>query len=173
MLDVGRLRRLIRVLLTKAIATLAVLCIFAGTVGLARVEAAEPHFSLEGYYFPIGKSRLIPDLRHIELVRFWHHDSLGPISVRVQLGLRTKYPLRHDWRRYSLARLQFATHAVRGVHYTFDGRFSVSQEDRNRGNFADSDGDKPRPVLHGVLSKFVRGKLIGSERVAFSYFAGD
>ena len=61
---------------------------------------------------------------------------------------------------------RFTTVAIRGVHYTFSGRFLRG------GVYAELGLDDEKPVLEGVLTKYVRGKKAAEAKLQFSYFGG-
>ena len=60
----------------------------------------------------------------------------------------------------------FVTTPVRGVSYSFSGRFLKG------GVFAETVLDDQSPVLEGVLTKFVSGKKVAEEKLQFGYFGG-
>ena len=60
----------------------------------------------------------------------------------------------------------FVTTQVRGVSYSFSGRFLKG------GVFAETVLDDQSPVLEGVLTKFVSGKKVAEENLQFGYFGG-
>ena len=60
----------------------------------------------------------------------------------------------------------FMTTPVRGVSYSFSGRFLKG------GVFSESGLDDQSPVLEGVLTKFVSGKKVAEAKLQFSYFGG-
>ena len=61
---------------------------------------------------------------------------------------------------------RFTTRTLKGVHYTFSGRFLRG------GVFAELGLDDEQPVLEGVLTKYVRGKKAVEAKLKFSYFGG-
>lgn len=61
---------------------------------------------------------------------------------------------------------RFTTLTRRGVHYTFAGRFLRG------GVYAELGLDDEKPVLEGVLTKYVRGKKVDEAKLKFSYFGG-
>lgn len=63
-------------------------------------------------------------------------------------------------------KLSFVTTQVRGVSYSFSGRFLKG------GVFSESVLDDQTPVLEGVLTKFVSGKKAAEAKLQFSYFGG-
>jgi hypothetical protein len=60
----------------------------------------------------------------------------------------------------------FMTTQVRGVSYSFSGRFLKG------GVFAETVLDDQSPVLEGVLTKFVSGKKLAEAKLQFGYFGG-
>jgi hypothetical protein len=60
----------------------------------------------------------------------------------------------------------FITTQVRGVSYSFSGRFLKG------GVFAETVLDDQSPVLEGVLTKFVSGKKVAETKLQFGYFGG-
>jgi len=62
--------------------------------------------------------------------------------------------------------LKFSTAVVRGVSYTFSGRFLKG------GVFAADILDQDTPVLEGTLIKWSGGKKVAEERLKFTYFGG-
>ena len=63
-------------------------------------------------------------------------------------------------------RFTFTTKQIRGVSYSFVGRFLKG------GVFAETVLDDQSPVLEGVLTKFVAGKKVAEANLKFSYFGG-
>jgi hypothetical protein len=63
-------------------------------------------------------------------------------------------------------RFTFTTTQVRGVSYSFSGRFLKG------GVFAETALDDQRPVLEGVLTKFSIGKKVAEAKLTFGYFGG-
>ena len=64
------------------------------------------------------------------------------------------------------SRLTFTTTQVRGVSYSFSGRFLKG------GVFSETVLDDQSPVLEGVLTKFRLGKKAGESKLRFGYFGG-
>jgi hypothetical protein len=60
----------------------------------------------------------------------------------------------------------FMTTQVRGVSYSFSGRFLKG------GVFSETVLDDQSPVLEGVLTKFISGKKAAEARLQFGYFGG-
>jgi hypothetical protein len=60
----------------------------------------------------------------------------------------------------------FTTTQVRGVSYSFSGRFLKG------GVYSETVLDDQTPVMEGVLSKFSLGKKIAEAKLTFSYFGG-
>jgi hypothetical protein len=60
----------------------------------------------------------------------------------------------------------FTTVTVRGVYYTFSGKFLRG------GVFAEQDLYDEQPVLEGVLTKYRNGKKVAEAKLKFSYFGG-
>ena len=58
------------------------------------------------------------------------------------------------------------TTQVRGVSYSFSGRFLKG------GVFAETVLDDQSPVLEGILTKFVSGKKVAEAKLQFGYFGG-
>ncbi|HEX7295120.1 MAG TPA: hypothetical protein VF251_05160 [Pyrinomonadaceae bacterium] len=63
-------------------------------------------------------------------------------------------------------KFSFVTTQVRGVSYSFSGRFLKG------GVFSESVLDDQSPVLEGVLAKLVAGKKVAEAKLLFSYFGG-
>jgi len=63
-------------------------------------------------------------------------------------------------------KFSFTTVMVRGVSYTFSGRFLKG------GVFAAADLDKKTPVLEGTLTKFKDGQKRAQANLKFTYFGG-
>lgn len=61
---------------------------------------------------------------------------------------------------------KFTTVAVRGVYYTFAGKFLKG------GNFAATWLDDESPILEGTLTKFQGAKKVAEAKLKFSYFGG-
>jgi len=62
--------------------------------------------------------------------------------------------------------LTFTTAVVKGVSYTFSGRFLKG------GVFAADILDPDAPVLEGTLTKWRGGKKVAEEKLKFTYFGG-
>jgi len=62
--------------------------------------------------------------------------------------------------------LIFATGALRGISYSFSGRFL------KKGVFSAGSLDEDTPVLEGTLTKFRGGRKIGEAKLKFTYFGG-
>ena len=60
----------------------------------------------------------------------------------------------------------FITTQVRGVSYSFSGRFLKG------GVFSETVLDDQSPVLEGILTKFVSGKKVAEAKLQFGYFGG-
>jgi hypothetical protein len=60
----------------------------------------------------------------------------------------------------------FTTVTLRGVYYTFAGKFLRG------GVFAEQDLFDEQPVLEGTLTKFQGGKKVAEAKLKFSYFGG-
>lgn len=63
-------------------------------------------------------------------------------------------------------RFTFTTTPVRGVSYSFSGRFLKG------GVFSETVLDDQSPVLEGVLTKFAAGKKVAEAKLTFGYFGG-
>ncbi len=63
-------------------------------------------------------------------------------------------------------RLVFTTAVVRGVSYSFSGRFLKG------GVFSAGDLDPDAPVLEGTLTKWKGGKKVAEASLKFTYFGG-
>jgi len=61
---------------------------------------------------------------------------------------------------------EFTTMTVRGVFYTFSGRFLKG------GVFGAGELDDETPVLEGTLTKFRGGKKVAEANLKFTYFGG-
>jgi hypothetical protein len=64
------------------------------------------------------------------------------------------------------SRLTFTTTQVRGVSYSFSGRFLKG------GVYSETVLDDQSPVLEGVLTKFRLGKKSAESKLKFGYFGG-
>lgn len=62
--------------------------------------------------------------------------------------------------------LLFATASLRGVSYSFSGRFLRG------GTFSASDLDEQTPVLEGTLTKLQAGRKVADAKLKFTYFGG-
>ena len=63
-------------------------------------------------------------------------------------------------------RFTFTTAQVRGVSYSFSGRFLKG------GVYSETVLDDQSPVLEGVLTKFKLGKKVAEAKLKFGYFGG-
>jgi hypothetical protein len=61
---------------------------------------------------------------------------------------------------------KFTTMTVRGVFYTFSGKFLKG------GVYGSGDLDEDTPVLEGTLTKFRDGKKVAEANLKFTYFGG-
>jgi hypothetical protein len=129
---------------------------------LAIAQTRREVFDPDGSFWIQGKPpRGLEDFSGINLNAKRNHD-LPPSGVDLTNGTQMRYK--------SLAvtpdKLRFTTIVVRGVSYSFRGRFLKG------GVLAAADLDQDTPVLEGILTKFKKGQKVVSANLKFTYFGG-
>ena len=101
--------------------------------------------------------------------------NFGGINLNAKRQRRLNRPgvditngIKHRFRTLSVTRdrFTFKTVSVRGVSYSFSGRFLKG------GVFAAADLDDKTPVLEGVLIKLKNGQKVAEAPLKFVYFGG-
>jgi len=102
---------------------------------------------------------------------FSEFDSINLNAKRLRYlqtpGLRTRTGL-HRYKTLVVKRdnFTFTTMTVRGVFYTFSGKFLRG------GVYSAGDFDDETPVLEGTLTRFRDGKKVAEANLKFTYFGG-
>ena len=102
---------------------------------------------------------------------FSEFDSINLNAKRARYleppGLRTRTTL-HRYKTLVVKRdnFTFTTMTVRGVYYTFSGKFLRG------GVYGAGDFDDETPILEGTLTKFRDGKKVAEANLTFTYFGG-
>jgi hypothetical protein len=120
-----------------------------------------------GYYSLVGKHP--KGLESFDTIQYWRKDQeqSGPdISERLA-GVTADEGVLYRYSAIQITRLKFifTTVKVKGIHYSFSGRFL-------RTDFVNADMDFDKPVAVGTLSKYRNGLKVAAANVKLSYFAG-
>ena len=132
--------------------------------GLASIVFGQksPKFDPDGTFWILGDP---PD----------DFKDFGGINLNAKRQRRLNRPgvditngIKHRFRTLSVTRdrFTFKTVSVRGVSYSFSGRFLKG------GVFAAADLDDKTPVLEGVLIKLKNGQKVAEAPLKFVYFGG-
>jgi hypothetical protein len=102
---------------------------------------------------------------------FSEFDSINLNAKRARYlepaGLRTRTTLlRYKTLVVKRDNFTFTTMTVRGVYYTFSGKFLRG------GVYGAGDFDDETPILEGTLTKFRNGKKVAEANLTFTYFGG-
>lgn len=135
---------------------------FALTCGLAYAQKGQERFDPNGSFWIIGDAPSgFSDFSAINLNarRVRRLPSAG-------LQLKNGKSFRFQQLTVKPEKFAFVTTQVRGVSYSFSGRFLKG------GVFSETVLDDQSPVLEGVLTKLVSGKKVAEAKLQFSYFGG-
>lgn len=153
------------VLLTTASASFIILQVCQPSASAAGSVVAAQKFDPEGEFNVLGDPpRALSEVSMIELLR----DAKRSFYNR-NAGLYTTAGITHRFKTLSVtrARLTFTTVPVKGVSYSFTGRFLRG------GVYAELDSDQwGKPILAGKLSKFKGSEKVAEANLKFSYFGG-
>ena len=139
----------------------------AATVSNFEPPVFQKAFRPYGYYSLVGTHPR--GFENFDTIQYWRKDQeqSGPdISERLS-GVTADEGVLYRYANLSLNRRRFAFNTVRvkGISYSFSGRFL-------RTDFVNADLDFDKPVLSGTLRKYRNGKKVAESRVRLSYFAG-
>ncbi|HEX8140961.1 MAG TPA: hypothetical protein VF553_00075 [Pyrinomonadaceae bacterium] len=120
-----------------------------------------------GYYSLVGKHPR--GFENFDTIQYWQKrdEQSGPdISERLS-GVIADESTHYRYATINITRQRFVftTKRVKGVSYSFAGRFL-------RTDFVNAELDFDKPVLVGTLSKYRNGKKVAEANVKLSYFAG-
>ena len=120
-----------------------------------------------GYYSLVGSHP--GGFKSFDTIQYWRRqdEQSGPdISERFS-GVHADEGVRYRYANISVTRRQFVftTRAVKGISYSFSGRFL-------RTDFVNTELNFDRPVLVGKLIKYRNGKKVAEANIKLSYFAG-
>ena len=138
------------------------LVFFAITCSLAYAQKGEERFDPNGSFWIIGE---VPS-------GFSDFSSINLNARRVRrlppsgLQLKNGKSFRFQQLTVKRERFTFVTTPVRGVSYSFSGRFLKG------GVFSETVLDDQSPVVEGVLTKLVSGKKVADAKLQFGYFGG-
>ena len=129
------------------------------------VDTNQQRFDPDGFFYilgePPGEFRYIGHIALYRGSRNFHPFPSGVVSSKgnVLYKFNTLTVTRH--------RFAFTTRAVRGVSYSFTGRFL-------KGGVFATEGEAPTdiPYLEGRLRKLRGGKRVAEAYLKFTYFAG-
>jgi hypothetical protein len=142
---------------------LTTICVALGIFGIFGSSAAtQKRFNPDGSFWVIGAApNEFSDFGGINLNsrRLRRHPSQG-------LQLMDGKTFHFKTLTVKQNNFSFTTVTIRGVYYTFAGKFLRG------GVFAEQDLFDEQPVLEGVLAKFKGGKKIAEAKLKFSYFGG-
>ena len=142
--------------------TLALASVLLAVVLPAVGQARRSQFNPDGAFFLIGEPpNGFSDFSGIYL----NGRSLRRLPTQsLQLKKGTKF----YYKSLTVKRDNFAftTVTVRGIYYTFVGKFLRG------GVFAEQDLFDEQPVLEGTLTKYQGGKKVAEAKLKFSYFGG-
>ena len=125
------------------------------------VESQQGRFNPDGSFWIIGEAPLgFQNFGGINL-----NSNRSPRLQRAGVDLTDGSMIRFKTLSVSRHRLAFATLTIRGVSYSFSGKFL-------RGGVFAAQALDEEPVLEGVLRKHSRGKIVAEARLRFSYFGG-
>jgi len=143
----------------KSFSIFLLLCLFATPALTQRKSAAR--FDPDGTFWVKGDTP----------ADFSEFDSINLNAKRARYleppGLRTRTTM-HRYKTLVVKRenFTFTTMTVRGVYYTFSGKFLRG------GVYGAGDFDDQTPVLEGTLTKFRDGKKVAEANLTFTYFGG-
>lgn len=142
-------------------------CVRVERARSASLPVAQKAFRPYGYYSLVGPHP--KGFESFDTIQYWRREDeqSGPdISERLS-GVNERGGTRYRYRTISVNRQRFVftTAKVRGISYSFAGRFL-------RTDFVDADMNFDKPVLEGRLTRYRNGKKVAEATVRLSYFAG-
>lgn len=128
---------------------------------------AQKAFHPYGYYSLVGPHP--KGFERFDTIQYWRREDeqSGPdISERLS-GVNERGGTRYRYQTISLNRRRFVftTAKIRGISYSFAGRFL-------RTDFVNADMNFDKPVLEGRLTRYRNGRKVAEADVTLSYFAG-
>ena len=120
-----------------------------------------------GYYFI--QDRVPKGFQNIDTIQYWlpPMETSGLDESTRLAGVNLVGNTRHrfatitvNWKNFS-----FVTKKVRGVHYSFSGRFL-------RSNFLNDELNEERAVARGTIVKYKNDVMIARANITLSYFSG-
>ena len=120
-----------------------------------------------GYYFIQGKKP--KGFQNIDDIQYWlrSHESSGPDVSERLAGVNLVGGPRYRFATITVNRKSFlfVTRKVKGVHYSFSGRFL-------RTDFLNDELNEEKAVVRGTLVKYKNGVIVAQATVTLSYFSG-
>ena len=120
-----------------------------------------------GYYFFDG--RVPKDLQNVDSIQYWlpRMESSGVDDSPRLTGVNLVGGARYRFATITVNRknFSFVTKKVRGVHYSFSGRFL-------RTDFLNDELNEERAVARGTFVKYKNDVKIAQANVTLSYFSG-
>ena len=130
-------------------------------------SAQQRAFRPYGYYFIQGKAP--KGFQNVDTIQYWlpSMESSGPDVSERLAGVNVVGGTRYRFATISVNRrnFSFTTKKVKGVHYTFSGRFL-------RTDFVNDELNEERAVARGTLVKYKDDVKIAEASVTLSYFSG-
>jgi len=129
---------------------------------LAHGQTKSERFDPDGAFWILGQPPSgFEDFGGINL-NLKHDRHLPASGIDLTNGTRLRFKTLSAKRE----RITFTTTVVRGISYTFSGRFLKG------GVFAAADLDDKTPVLEGTLTKYRAGRKVAEASLKFTYFGG-
>lgn len=134
---------------------------------LKPLSAPPKKFDPEGEFLPLGKAPAgLEEVASIDLFR----SSRGrPFTSHSHSGLTTTRGVVYRFKTIKASQddCTFETRAIRGISYSFAGRFLKD------GVYAEMDSTAwNEPFLEGTVTKYRNGKKVTAASMRFSYFGG-
>lgn len=146
----------------KLFTTFFALVVLASVCGFGAAQKGRERFDPNGSFWIIGQAP--SDFSDFSAI------NLNARRVRwlPSSGLQLNNGRTFRYQQLSVRRekFTFVTTQVRGVSYSFSGRFLKG------GVFSETVLDDQSPILEGVLTKFVSGKKVAEAKLQFGYFGG-
>lgn len=120
-----------------------------------------------GYYFIQGKAP--KGFQNVDTIQYWlrSQESSGPDVSERLAGVNLAGGIRYRFDTITVNRnnFSFVTRKVKGVHYSFAGRFL-------RTDFLNDELEEERAVARGTLIKYKNDVVAAQANVTLSYFSG-
>jgi len=150
--------------LRRAWLMLCLIAIASGSVttSLSRSEINQNRFDPDGSFWILGNPpKGFEDFSEISLNSRRRREFNSP-GIRLNRGQLFRFRIIKTTR----DTLDFTTVSVRGISYSFSGRFLKD------GVFAAADLNEDTAVLEGTLTKLSKGQKVAEAKLKFSYFGG-